>query len=253
MNLSHLGAISTGTVVIIGLILIAPSFIRENSDANRGNMLLLTFDIEDERDPLSNSEWCRDLSVLLEKYQLKAAVFLSGSQAEKSPPCVDSFSTDVDIGSRTFSHIDITKTEYLTALHEVRSGKETIDNVGKLDSRLFKAPYLSTDENIYSLLNRSAIVADFSYPSQYNVYENGQFIKHEIRTLSFNSLEQEESLNLISQDSSIPLVITFTSSNGIDQIESFFRQIDRSDQKLRVVNASELTGISLTVREDGIP
>ena len=123
---------------------------------------------------------------------------------------------NIDIGSQTYTYANLTSIpDYTKQLSEVKSGKSAIDYVGKVDSKLFRAPYGSTDGNIYSLLSRSGILADFSYSNQYNKYENGQFIKYD--AITYNPLSNQSNISntlsssngknvLINFDNSIPLI-----------------------------------------------
>lgn len=249
MKLAHLGALSTGTVIIIGLALIVPAFIRNGTEADRGTSILLSFDI------LGNggaSGWCSDLASVLARHQIKATVFVSGKTAQASPECATSFSSGVDVGSRTYSYVDLTKADYTTALDEVRTGKVALDEAGKLNSRLFRAPYGSTDQNIYSLLSRSGILADFSYVSQYDKFENGQFVKYNLTSFAGDSDGQEQFFALISNPSSVtaPVTVNFDSSMQIGDIDEFISRLESMhEDRIHVVSASDLAGIDLTVRE----
>ena len=78
-----------------------------------------------------------------------------GKLAESYPKCVTLFSSNdgIDIGSSTYNYINLTSTQdYLLTLEEVKEGKRAVDSIGRLDSKLFKAPSGSTNQNIYSLL-----------------------------------------------------------------------------------------------------
>ena len=177
--MTYAGAIATGIVVVLGIAIISPVYYQKRPISQP--IVMLSFSIiGDSNVP----KWCNDLSSILEKHNLRAAVFITGKVAERNPACISSFSSnDIDIGSQTYNYVNLTSiTDYSAALEEVRSGKEVLDKTGNLNSRLFKAPYGSTDQNIYSFLTRSGIVADFSYAQHYNKYENGKFIKYDLVT-----------------------------------------------------------------------
>lgn len=250
MKLAHLGALSTGTVIVVGLALIVPAFMGNGTEANRGTSILLSFDILGNDNDVSG--WCSDLASVLARHQIKAAVFMSGKTAQANPECVTSFPSSVDIGSRTYSYVDLTKTDYTTALDEVRNGKVALDETGKINSRLFKAPYGSTDQNIYSLLSRSGILADFSYASQYNKFEDGQFVKYNLTSFAGDNDGQEQFFALISNPSSAMTTVTmnFNSSMQIENIDEFISRLESlHEDRIHVVSASDLAGIDLTIRE----
>jgi hypothetical protein len=184
MKLVHMAAIATGLIIIIGVVMVSPAFFRSFGHSDTETPVLLAFNVRDVGDARAASAWCMDLSALLDERQIKAAVFLSGKMAEAAPECVSSFSSSIDIGSRTYSYMDIVAiADYSKALDEVKKGKQAVDRAGNLDSGLFSAPYGSVDDNIYSLLNRSRILADFTYNDYYNKYENRFYVKYEITTI----------------------------------------------------------------------
>jgi peptidoglycan/xylan/chitin deacetylase (PgdA/CDA1 family) len=206
-------------------------------------IVMLSFSVIDDSNV---ANWCSDLSNVLNKYSAKATVFFTGKTAERYPECVTVFSDDVDIGSQTYNYVDLTEIpDYTVQLEEVRNGKRAVDNAGQLYSRLFKAPYDSTNENIYSLLSRSDIVADFSYNQQYNKYYNGQFIKFDLR--SYDGSEHSADFFHTLPVTEVPVLINFNNSITIDKIDDFIFQLKSNN--IRFVNASEITGIDLTVRE----
>ncbi|MEW6603164.1 MAG: polysaccharide deacetylase family protein [Thermoproteota archaeon] len=253
MKLAHLGAISTGIVIVLGVALIAPAFLHNDSDANPGVSVMISFDVLDSNDAKATSSWCSDLASVIDRHQIKATLFLSGKTAEASPECVTSFSSDVDIGSRTYSYVDLTAIDYRIALDEVWNGKVAIDEAGRMNSKLFKAPYGSTDENIYSLLSRSGILADFSYRDQYNKYQSDRFVKYNLTSLAGDQNGQEQFFALVSDPSGItsPVAVNFDSSMQMEQIDEFVSKL-RSVQngRIHIVNASDLTGMNLTIREE---
>ena len=256
MKLAHLGAISTGTVIVLGIALIAPAFIRSSSDANRGVSILLSFDVLGSNDEAA-SDWCSDLASVLDRHKTKAVVFMAGKTAKESPECVTSFSEDVDIGSQTYSYVDLTAVDYRVALDDVWMGKVAIDEAGRISSKLFKAPYGSADDNIYSLLRRSEILADFSYADHYNKFENDQFVKYNLTSFAGDQDGQGQFFALISDPSSsvtAPVVVNFDDSMQIQHIDDFLTELEGvQDDRIHLVSASDLLGVDLTVREGELP
>ena len=100
---------------------------------------------------------------------------------EQNPTILTIFEKGIDIGSQTYNYVNISSLDFTTQLNEIKKGKQIIDQKGNLNSQIFKAPYGETDENIYYLLTQNNITADFSYQTQFNLYENGQFIKYEAK------------------------------------------------------------------------
>lgn len=191
------------------------------------------------------SEWCLNLSSILELYSVKAAVFFVGKVAEQHPECVLAFSKNVDIGSQTYSYTDLTSIpDYTLQLEEVKKGKKAVDDAGNLYSRLFRAPYGSTDENIYSLLSRSDIIADFSYGQQYNVYEDGKFIKFEAIVYIGSAFSADYFLKLPKKTQ--PLIIFFESSFSTAKISESLSKLKAGN--IEFISASELVGCELTTR-----
>jgi hypothetical protein len=244
----HAGTIVTGIVILIGIAIVSPVYFQKRPISQ--STILLSFSIINDN---SIPKWCNDLSSMLGKYQLKAVVFITGSVAERNPACVSSFSSkDIDIGSQTYNYVNLTSiSDYSAALEEVRSGKEVLDKTANLDSRLFKAPYGSTDQNIYSFLTRSGIVADFSYAQHYNKYENGKFIKYDLVAYE-GAIYSSDQINNIIPSNNIPVLINFDNSTPIDQIDSFLSKLKSigNGNSIYFVNASELTGINLTQRKE---
>jgi peptidoglycan/xylan/chitin deacetylase (PgdA/CDA1 family) len=243
MNIKHYGAISTGIVIALGAIMVLPPFLQPEPK----QQMLLSFSVSDnENVPI----WCNELSSILNENKIKAAVFISGEIAQKFPQCVTSFSDDVDVGSQAFHYSSITTiSDYPQQLDEIQKGKDAIDEIGNMDSKLFKAPYGETDDSIYSLLTRSDILADFSYDEQYNKFHDGQFIWFKIK--SYDAANYERSLmpvisNVESQGNKIPVVINFDNKISINKINSILS--DLKSENFEFVNASDLVGYNLTIR-----
>lgn len=238
MKLVHVGAISTGTVIILGIVMVVPAFFPPIQKLP----ILLTFTIDDDN---SLPTWCDQLSSVLKKYDAKAVVFVNGKMAQKYPQCITDFSNKVDIGSSTYDYSQLTSiSDYSKQLDEIQKGKSAVDTAGKLDSKIFKAPYGSVDDNIYSLLTRSGILADFSYDNQYNKYYNGQFIKFDLISYDGNKITSTF-INGLEPDKGT-ISINYDNSTPVEKIDEFISKLDLG--KIKFFNASDIAGIDLTVR-----
>jgi peptidoglycan/xylan/chitin deacetylase (PgdA/CDA1 family) len=228
-------------VIVIGLAMISPLYLRP-SQVQTQQRVMLTFDVLESTGAV---EWCKGLSSTLNTYNLPATVFIVGKIAEQYPQTVLSFSNSVDIGSETYNYTNLTTiADYTLKLQEVKDGKVAVDNAGHLDSKVFRAPYGATDLDIYSLLSRSGILADFSYKNQYNVYLNGQFIRFDATT--YEGQDYPPGYFLTLDKTSLPLIINFNNTNSISSIESYLSKLKTGD--FGFVNGSELVGMTLTTR-----
>lgn len=252
MKLIHLGMVSTGTIIVLGLAMVVPAFTQHGPGKSIPSVML-SFVVLDNANA---SGWCTGLSSLLEKHDVKATVFVSGKTAQASPECVMSFSPDVDIGSQTYSYADLTAIEdYTKAFEELERGKEAVDRVGNLDSNLFRAPYGRTDENIYSLAGRAGIVADFSYNNRYHKYEGDQFVRYDLKTITGDS-EGLRLFSVVAMDDDVvrpllpvPVAITFDNAMQLEHIDEFISELESGyGDSIHFVNASDLAGTDLTVR-----
>jgi peptidoglycan/xylan/chitin deacetylase (PgdA/CDA1 family) len=243
MKIVYLGTISTGIVLLLGMVMILPPFLQPEPKQE----VLLSFSIAKDEDL---SQWCDNIASVLYENKVKAAVFITGEAAEKSPNCITSFPNDIDIGSQGFYYSPITEiSAYSLQLDEIQKGKNTIEKIGNLESKLFKAPYGKTDENIYSLLSRSDILADFSYEGQFNKFHENQFIWFKIK--SYDTTNYSNSLtpvisNVESKGNQIPIVINFDDNNSVDEIKTVL--VDLNSKEFEFVNASDLVGYELTKR-----
>ncbi|MBI3638928.1 MAG: polysaccharide deacetylase family protein [Thaumarchaeota archaeon] len=237
MKIIHLGTIATGTVIILGIVMVVPAFMQSDQPL----LVLLSFSITDDRNlPV----WCNQLSSVLKNNNVKAIVFVPGKIAQEHPECVSDLPNTVDIGSETYDYVSLTSIQdYATQLEEVERGKNAVDAAGKIESKVFKAPHETTDQNIYSLLSRSGILADFSYNNQYNKYYNGQFIKFNLTSYDgvYYSVDFFHSLPV-----SDPVLINFDNSTPIEQIDSFITHL--KSPNVRFESATDLTGLELTKR-----
>lgn len=241
MKIKQAALIATVLVIITGFTLISPIFFRAR-DNDSGQRVMLIFNVSQSA---GAQEWCLSLSSLLEKYNIGASVFFTGKIAEQYPRCVSEFSDRVDIGSATYSRVDLTGIpDYAIKLQEVQQGKAVVDAAGNLFSGVFKAPFGATDQDIYSLLSRSGILADFSYKNQYNVYQNGQFIKYNASVYEGRDYPPDFFSQLPRTDN--PLIIVFDNTYPVSGIEDFLSGL--KIDKIKFLNASELTGLTLTGR-----
>jgi uncharacterized NAD(P)/FAD-binding protein YdhS len=253
MKLIHLASITTGVVVVLGFAMLIPVFTQSRKVDDKMPLLLTISIIHNDN---TTAAWCREVSAMITKQEVEAVVFVTGNIAQSNPDCVSSFSPSVDIGSQTYSYSNLTSvSDYGAALKEIQKGKQAVDTAGNLDSRLFKAPYGATDGNIYSLLSRSGIIADFSYPNQYNKYENNQFIKYSLRTLSSSTSDLsrifDETIRT-APENRVPIAVNFDSSVPVGKIDKFVADVKSNyGDKTQFVNASDLTGMSLTIRSEG--
>jgi len=252
MRIVHLATISTGMIIIIGIVLVFPAFLRTRADSvGQPTAVILAFVIPDIGNDNHTSQWCKDLGRALEERRIDAIVFETGHTAENNPECVSSFSSNVDIGSQTYSGSNLTRvTDYDRALEEVKNGKRLVDNVGGIDSRVFRASY-GTDDNIYSLLNRSGILVDFSYQDHYNKYEQGLFIRYPLRTLQWETHSSEIKEILRTSDHSIPVMIIFDKTAEIKKITEAIDDLRTNENslKIRFTNGSDISGLELTQRK----
>lgn len=251
MKLVHLGAIATSIVLVVGVAMLVPAFTQHQMES-REIRVMLSFSVVKADE--NTTSWCSDLASLLKERGIKATVFVTGQVAETNPGCIRSFSSNVDIGSQSYSYVDlIALGDYSQALEQVEKGKEAVDKTGNLNSLTFRAPHGSTDGNIYSLLSRSGIVADFSYVNQYNKYENDQFVRYDLKSIN-GDREGLELFSLISDDDNVrsakvPVAVNFDNTMAIGEIDDSISFIG-SYEDVRFVNASDLVGQNLTIRAE---
>lgn len=243
MKLRHAATIVTVLVLIAGFAMISPLFYRPNQPQPK-QQIMLSFNISNSN-PKDIVEWSQNLSLILTKYNLPATVFIVGHVADQHPQTVTVFNEKIDIGSQTYRNIDLTSiTDYTLKLQEVKQGKAAVDNAGQLNSSIFRAPKGGTDQDIYSLLSRSGIMADFSYTAQYNLYQNGQFVKFNASV--FDAAKHPSSFFLGEFQVGDPVIIEFSDDWSTSEIDSYLQQLRLGD--FWFVNASELVGFALTKR-----
>lgn len=241
MKLKHAAIIITALVIVAGFAMISPLFFQPD-EAEPKQRVMLSFSVSESADVM---DWCQSLSSLLNTYDIGASVFIVGKVAEQYPQVVPYFGNKVDIGSQTYSNFNLTNIpDYSVKLQEVKEGKTAVDNAGNLYSRIFRAPSGATDEDIYSLLSRSGILADFSYENQYNVYRDGQFVKYDAVVY----MARDYSLDFFSTlpQTTKPVIIFFDNSYSIPDIEVLISRLKKAN--VEFVNASGLTGLTLTTR-----
>jgi len=235
------GAIITAIVIVIGVVLVYPALHLDR--LNDKNMVLLTFNIINST---NLPTWCDDLSKFLHENKIHSTVFITGIMADTYPNCVASFSKDSDIGSMSHSYDTITSTStYTGELSNIREGKAAVDKQGKLNSTIFRAPAGIVNENIYSLLTQSHILADFSYNDHYNIYTDGLSGKIFYR-FPMTSLAKLSDSNLSGRDENVPVMVNFYNYDSVQKIQEFINSISKNPH--RFVSASELTHKELTIR-----
>ena len=232
---------ATALVIMAGLAMISPAFFRLNNIEPK-QKVMLSFNVSESADIV---QWCKDLSSLLNRHNLGASVFIVGKVAEQYPQVVSSFGDKVDIGSQTYSDLNLTDiSDYSVKLQEVKDGKMAVDNAGNLNTRVFRAPLGATDGDIYSLLSRSGILADFSYETQYNVYKDGQFVKYD--ALVYEARNYSTDFFSTLSQATKPIIIVFDNGYPISDVEAVILGLKKAD--VEFVSASELTGLTLTTR-----
>ena len=236
------GVIVTALVIVIGVVLLYPALHLDR--LNEKNMVLLTFNIINSTNVPT---WCNELTKFLHENNIHSTIFITGVMADTYPNCVSDFSKDNDIGSMSYSYDTITSIPTRTdQLNHIKEGKAAVDKQGKLNSTLFKAPRGIVDENIYSMLTQSHIIADFSYNDHYNVYTDGASGKIFYR-FPMTSLDSLSDSKLPGRDENVPLMVNFYNFESIQKIQEFINSISKDPH--RFVTASELTKMELTIRK----
>lgn len=226
MKLVHVGVISTGLVIVTGIGLVLPALIIPHIPENQP--VFLSFEINNSYNLPS---WCDELANVIDQHNVQATIFISGKLAEQYPECIVGFSDNLEFGSMTYNYVNLPGSNYLLQLDEVRQGKQAVDKIGNIDSKVFKSPYSETDQNIYSLLTRSGITADFSYADHYNIFEDDQFVRYD--QVSLNNLENFE------ETSNQQLVsFSFTNSHSIQEIDEQIQEL--KSYHVEFLSASEI-------------
>ena len=240
LKLTHAAIISTTLIITFGILIVAPSFVRPYG-AHKLKIMLSVNII----DPANVVAWCGDLAAFLQENGISATVFFAGKIAEMFPESVRGFSDSIDIGSETYSYVDLASLrDSSLQLEEVDKGKFVVDIAGNLSSKIFKTPFGSAGENIYSLLRASGIVADFSYLNHYNVWANDQFVKYGCS--AFNGDEHSADFFMSLPKTGQPIILNFNNTLPVSCITELVLQLKGVD--VEFVNASQLTGLCLTGR-----
>jgi peptidoglycan/xylan/chitin deacetylase (PgdA/CDA1 family) len=232
------GAIITIIIVVIGVVLIYPA-LRLDSHVVQ-NQVLLTFNIINST---NLPTWCNDLSRFLQDNNIHSTVFITGNMAETYPSCVTGFGKNSDVGSMTYSYDTITGLNYTGQFSKIQQGKAAVDEQGKLNSTIFRAPQGAVDDKIYSILTRLHILGDFNYKDHYNIYTNGPSGKIFYR-FPMTSLDNISDSKLPGRDPNIPLMVNIYNYDSIKKVQEFINSASKNPHQF--VTASEL--IRNTVR-----
>jgi peptidoglycan/xylan/chitin deacetylase (PgdA/CDA1 family) len=238
MKLSTAGFLTTAIVIALGVIMIAPIFARTAIRAEPLKVVLI-FSVKSENSTL----WCEEVGSCLATRGIHASVFFSGKAAEQGG--ISEFKDGVDIGSMTYNYLNLTSVlDYSLQLEEIARGKLAVDSAGSITSRAFMAPYGSVNEDIYSLLERVGVVADFSYNEHYNKVYEGQFIRMELQIFDYYRHTADYYLSIT--DKREPVVIKFDDSAASREVTDFISHL--ASGNVIFLNVSELTGLQLTLR-----
>jgi peptidoglycan/xylan/chitin deacetylase (PgdA/CDA1 family) len=241
------GAVLASAIVIgLGVLYALPPYLKAIESSQKVPEVLLSLSITSDQ---NMPDWCRDIADFVNNNHLKAVVFFSGEVAEQYPECVRDFSADVDIGSSTYSYEKLSaERDYLNQLEDIRKGKAVIDSIAGINSKVFKAPHGYTDDNIYSLLSRNGITADFSREGSFNRFDNEKFIFNELKTFKLSNSSADEIETELSHKGSDQIQITADNSMSAEEITSLVARIlDNHDSSF--TNASDLTALNLTSRD----
>ncbi|MCJ7634052.1 polysaccharide deacetylase family protein [Candidatus Bathyarchaeota archaeon] len=238
MKILYAGAISTALIIVIGIALVIPIYFRFQSESP---IVMLVFSVIDGA---TAQDWFDNLSTILRVNGVPATLFITGDFVNSHPGCLDGLAESIDVGSQTYSYVNLTNvSDYLVQLQEVKRGKEAVDAAGNFESRLFMAPFRATDDNLYSILNRSGILADFSSTDHYTKVYNGRFLRFDVKSYNGSLLSANQILQGKAGD---PIIIYFESFTSIARISELLASLKSA--KWRFINASEITGLPLTER-----
>lgn len=235
-SIVYTASIITGICVIVGTLMIIPIVGYEGKPK-----IILSFEIQ----PYGEiSNFCEDLSKILNQNNIKSVIFISGKIAEDHPSCVKNFGNNVDIGSQTYNYVELPQVfDYSEQLREVEKGKASIDKIGNLNSKLFKAPNMATDENIYSLLSKNSIEFDLSYYDHYNKFYDGRFLRYEMNVINLKDIK---STDYSKMDKNLPSLIEFDNSDSVKDIEDSINFL--KSKNIEFVNPSDIMKKNLTNR-----
>jgi hypothetical protein len=218
LKLRQAAIISTALVIIIGLAMISPLFLKQNqAQTENKQTIILSFTVL-EADNVE--DWCQNLSSILSSQDIPATIFIESKVAEQNPKTATCFGTEIEFGSLTYDKINLTSIDdYSLKLWQVEQGKIAIDKAANVTSQIFKEPNGNTDDDIYSILNRTGIIADFSYTDHFNIYRNDRFEKIVAEVINANNSSIEYLLNREKTDS--PIILQFENTQTTEQINSF--------------------------------
>jgi hypothetical protein len=248
MNIKFLGVMVTAIVIVFGILLLLPAYTQKQAKPS----IMLSFNIVDQTNNLT--EWCSGLDHLIRQNNIKATVFITGKLAVSNPECLKRIvaNENIDIGSSTYDYVDLTSiSDYTKALEEVSDGKISVDTIGNITSKIFRAPFGKTDQNIYSFLSRSGITFDLSYNDKYNVFQNDLFVKYNLSTLDNLNITSEELNSEISilKQKREPILINYDNAAPLTSINNTISEIKASNNELMFVNPSDLIKENLTIRK----
>ena len=241
MKLKQVAAIITALVIVAGAAMISPLFFRQDQlQVEPKQVIMLSFTVSEADNVV---EWCQNLSSILSSHNLSATIFIEGKTTEQNPQIVKYFGNQVDFGSLTYDNVNLTAIDdYSLKVWEVEQGKEAVDDSANTNSTVFQAPNGATDEDIFSILSSSGIVADFSYKDHFNVYRNGRFEKIVAEVVDANDCSTEYLLKR--QITASPLIIQFDNTLTTEQIDSFLFGIKAGS--FDFVKSSQLVGLVQT-------
>jgi hypothetical protein len=236
------GIIATILVVSIGVGMIAPVFLTDAASKDKLNVALMI-----DLGNASNDTWAKEVVHLLDSEVIRATVFASGDYAYTHPELIIGLGEAVDLGSQTQTYSNLTEIpDYTLQLGEVADGKSAIDSVAGVESRIFRAPYGSTNDDVYSILSRSGILADFSYSDHYNVWYNGQFIRMDLPVYTLSAENVLEVSSLVKQGESDTVIVIVDEVCPSQVLSQLLASMDQG--QFHLVNASDLLGFSVTIR-----
>jgi peptidoglycan/xylan/chitin deacetylase (PgdA/CDA1 family) len=239
------GILASVIVIVVGILYTLPPYLKAIEAAQRIPSIMVSISIVSSE---NMPTWCTEVAQYLTRTSLKATVFFSGEIAEEYPDCLRSFGEDVDIGTSTYSFEKLSATrDYGERLEDVRKGKDTIDSLAGIDSKLFKAPLGYTDDDIYSLLSRNNITVDFSSDQSFNKYQGEHFVFYELRSFDLKNTSVQQAEFQFANKVADAIQVRVDNTIPVDQIIDLI-EILTEKEEARFVNASELTGLPLTVR-----
>ena len=120
LKLKSAATIATALVIVAGLAMISPLFLRQQNKSQEVQKIMLSFSVLPSAEV---SEWCQNVAAILDSSDIGASIFFAGEAAERHPESVLYFSHKVDIGSQAYNNIDITGfSDYSMKLQEVQEG-----------------------------------------------------------------------------------------------------------------------------------